>query len=202
MITIIDYGLGNLKNIEKTIQTLGHEVQITSKYSEIKASQLIILPGVGAFETAIKNLTKCGLNNFLKDYILAKKPFLGICLGFQLLFQFSEENGGQEGLNIFPGKVKLFQTKNIKVPHMGWNTVEIQNDKLNLFQKQNKDYFYFVHSYYVAETLPDLVASTTNYGIEFISSIEQENLFASQFHPEKSGAKGLILLKNFLKNIK
>lgn len=198
MITIIDYGAGNLKNIAKAFEYLGHKVIITNDLEDLKKSSLLVLPGVGAFELGIKNLEKLRLDSFIKDYINNQKPFLGVCLGFQLLFESSEENGSHQGLGIFKGEVKKFELANLKVPHMGWNTVMPQHDALNLYPKNSSNYYYFVHSYYVSTSEQNIISTKTNYGIDFVSSIETPKLLATQFHPEKSGAQGLKLLENFL----
>ena len=202
MITIIDYGAGNLKNIAKAFEYLGHKVIIANDLEELKKTSLLVLPGVGAFELGIKNLKKLQLDSFIKDYINSQKPFLGVCLGFQLLFESSEENGSHQGLGIFKGEVKKFELANLKVPHMGWNTVTPQHDALNLYPKNSSNYYYFVHSYYVSTSEQNIISTKTNYGIDFVSSIETPKLLATQFHPEKSGAQGLKLLENFLTQLR
>ncbi|MFA5879026.1 MAG: imidazole glycerol phosphate synthase subunit HisH [Candidatus Margulisiibacteriota bacterium] len=198
MINIIDYKAGNLKNVLKAFEFLGYKANITNNLDDLKKSSLLVLPGVGAFELGITNLKNLHLISFLKDYINSEKPFLGICLGFQLLFESSHENGFHQGLGIFEGTVKKFETTNLKVPHMGWNTVKIKKDEANLYSTKDNAYYYFVHSYYVATSDRNIIATTTNYGPDFVSSIEKKNLLATQFHPEKSGEQGLTLLKNFI----
>jgi glutamine amidotransferase len=214
MITIIDYHVGNLKSVEKAFAHLGYEAILSSDPKTIANTDLLVLPGVGAFEEGIKNLNKLGLSPLIKNHIAQNKPFLGICLGFQLLFESSEEHGNNQGLGIFKGQVKNFANRipaDLKIPHMGWNNLNIIQDDANLFQSSPVSvrahsrspltiipYVYFVHSYYVESPEKNLVCTTTNYGIDFISSIQRGNLLGTQFHPEKSGDVGLNILKNYL----
>jgi len=202
MITIIDYGMGNLRSVEKAFEHIGKKAVITSDRKKILKSSLIVLPGVGSFSAAMTNLKKLNLIEAVKSTISYGKPFLGLCLGMQILFEKSEE-GNCPGLGIFQGKVRKFSYKhNLKIPHMGWNTVKqlkIKNETLKIFKGiENNSYFYFVHSFYVAPKDKKIIATTTNYGINFASSIFYKNIFATQFHPEKSQMNGLKLLKNYV----
>lgn len=196
MIAIIDYDMGNLKSVSKAFTQIGANACVTRDPKKIKEAQKIVLPGVGAFSKCMENLANYGLIEFLKDEIKRGKKFLGICLGFQLLFDESEEFGPSKGLGILPGKVKRFQGK-VKVPHIGWNQIR-QKKKSILFKEiSDESFFYFVHSYYVVPQDPQLIASETDYGISFCSSIEKDNILACQFHPEKSQRLGLKILENF-----
>jgi len=202
MISIIDYGMGNLHSVHNALKTMGFDSIITSNKSDIYKSEGVILPGVGAYPDCMNNLIKLGLKEVIND-IIFKKPFLGICLGLQLLFQESEEFGPVEGLKIFDGKVKKFpdhmkvNDERLKIPHMGWNTVSIKKETPFLKGIPDNTYFYFVHSYYV-DCEDKLVSTVTNYGIKFVSSIcWEDTLFACQFHPEKSQKYGLKILENF-----
>jgi len=198
MITIIDYGVGNLKSVQKAFDYLGYPVEVTNDLDKLKNATILVLPGVGAFEEGMAQLTKMGAIPIIKDHIKQKKPFLGICLGFQLLFETSEENGIHQGLGIFKGAVKNFTDRidsNLKIPHMGWNTLSpIQSHYLKGLP--DHPFVYFVHSYFV-EAEPDIILSKTTYGLEFVSAIAKDNVLATQFHPEKSGDVGLSILKNF-----
>ncbi len=204
MIAIIDYGMGNLRSVAKALESLGAEVKITASPDIIKKASGVILPGVGAMPDAMKALQKAKVIASIKKTIAEDKPFLGICLGLQLLFETSEEGGGCKGLGIFKGSVPKFSfpkaQADLKIPHMGWNTIEIKDQKLKILDKVNDEsYVYFVHSYYVKPQDKKIIATTTNYGIEFCSSIAKGNLFACQFHPEKSQKIGLKILSNFVK---
>jgi imidazole glycerol-phosphate synthase subunit HisH len=201
MITIIDYGVGNLRSVQKAIEYLGYKVQISSEASVIKKAQLLILPGQGAFSEAMKNLERTELVPYIKEFLQDNRPFLGICVGFQILFEESYEHGTHKGLGVFKGCVKKFASRDHKIPHMGWNTIEINQDKNGIFQNlKEKSFTYFVHSYYVETSQTELISTTTNYaGIDFTSSIQKENLLATQFHPEKSGKVGLEILSNFFR---
>ena len=207
LIAVVDYGMGNLRSVAKAIELVGAKVVVSNKQKELLASNGIVFPGVGAFNAALVNLKKTGLLSCLHDCISSSKPFLGLCLGFQLLFDHSQEGSGK-GLSIIHGNVKAFNFKNskLKVPHMGWNTVSI--NKENKFSKEmfkgikNNSYFYFVHSYYCVPKSYDVVAAKTSYGIDFCSAVAKGNYWASQFHPEKSGANGLKLLANFVDKVK
>lgn len=207
MIAVIDYGMGNLRSVQKAFEAVGAKAAVTRKPAEILSASSVVLPGVGAFKDCMDNLKRLDLIDVVHKSIQSGKPFLGICLGLQLLFQQSEEFGQVPGLEILAGDVVGFtggmpgpsNGSSLKIPHMGWNTVRIK--KTNpLFQSiPDESYFYFVHSYYVVPKRRDDVASTTQYGIEFVSSVHHENLYALQFHPEKSQKLGLTILKNFFR---
>lgn len=198
MIAIIDYDAGNLKSVEKALQHLGEECKITRDVNEIASAEKVILPGVGAFKDAMEKLEKYHLVDVIKEVAEKGTPFLGICLGLQLLFDSSEEGPGVPGLGILPGKIVAFPKKEgYKIPHMGWNSLKIAPDA-TLFQGIDREpYVYFVHSYYLeAEEVSD-VAATTEYITTVHASVQRGNVFACQFHPEKSGDVGLQILKNF-----
>lgn len=200
LITIIDYGVGNLRSIEKAIEKLGETPLLTHDPEKVSEASKVILPGVGAFDEAIKNLKKRGLDEAIHKIIAKKIPFLGICLGMQLLFKKSEE-GELAGLGILKGENKKFIPKDgFKVPQMGWNTLEIKDQNSKLLKGIPKNTFmYFVHSFYVTTPQKEAIASTTNYSLDFVSTVETENIFLTQYHPEKSGQMGLQILNNFLK---
>ncbi len=197
MIAIIDYDAGNLKSVEKAIQHLGAECKITRDAEEILGADKVILPGVGAFGDAMEKLHQFGLVEVIRQVVSANTPFLGICMGLQLLFESSDEAPGVEGLGILPGKIVAFpKAESYKIPHMGWNSLEIQEDARLFLGIPQQSYVYFVHSYYLeAADLSD-VAATTEYITHVHASVERGNLFACQFHPEKSGEVGLQILKN------
>lgn len=197
VVTLVDYGMGNLGSVKKAFEYLGFEVKLASKGFELERADCLVLPGVGAFKEAMERLKSKGIKGEIRKKVLQDKiPFLGICLGMQLLFEFSYE-GESEGLNIIEGKVKLFPKKEgVKIPHMGWNKINVVKDS-PLLKGLDGQYFYFVHSYYVDTPDGDIISSTCIHGIEFTASVERENIFATQFHPEKSGETGLYLLKNF-----
>ena len=196
MIAIIDYGMGNLRSVQKALEKVGAKTLITQNPAEIKSADKVILPGVGAMRPAMEKLDSLGLIDAIKDTINSGKPFLGICLGLQLLFDESDEGGKVKGLGILPGKVIRFN--DLKVPHMGWNQINIANPPCPLFNGiENSGYVYFCHSYYVAPADPSVTATTTRYGRDFASSVARKNLFGVQFHPEKSQDIGLKILKNF-----
>jgi glutamine amidotransferase len=205
MITIVDYGMGNLCSVQKSLEKIGASTRITSDPKEIAQAQALVLPGVGAFGAVIKNLKKYRLIDVLKQKITEKTPFLGICLGLQVLFEKSEESPEVPGLGIFKGTVRHFYSsgsfprKKLTIPHMGWNQVSLKKVSAFFQAVPENTYFYFVHSFYVAPEDKKLVLGTTKHGISFISAIEHENIIATQFHPEKSGDWGLTLLKNFVK---
>ncbi len=200
MIAIIDYGMGNLRSVQKAFEAVGAQAKITNDTQSILDACSVVLPGVGAFKDCMDNLVRFDLVDVIHSSIKSGKPFLGICLGLQLLFEQSNEFGNVPGLGIFPGQVERFHFKEnseLKIPHMGWNTVNIQK-KAPLFNGiDSSSYFYFVHSYFVKPEDPDIVATTTCYGEEFVSGIQFENIYAFQFHPEKSQSLGLNILKNF-----
>jgi len=197
MIAIIDYDAGNLKSVEKALLFLGEEVKITSNAEEILSADKIILPGVGAFGDAMEKLNTRGLSEVIREAVKRKIPLLGICLGLQLLFEASEESPGVDGLSVLKGKIKRIPDKEgFKVPHIGWNSLKI-NPESKLFAGIPEDsYVYFVHSYYLAAEEP-IVAATNDYVVDIPAAVENEHVFACQFHPEKSGDIGLRLLKNF-----
>ena len=185
MIAIIDYDAGNLKSVEKALIALGEEVIVSRDSSEILQADKVILPGVGSFGDAMNNLDRFGLVDTIKNVVAKDTPFLGICLGLQLLFKESEETPGAEGLNL------------LKIPHMGWNSLNVKDDA-RLFAGINANpYVYFVHSYYLKADNDDIVAASTEYSTHIHASVEKGNLFACQFHPEKSSETGLRILKNF-----
>ena len=198
MIAIIDYGMGNLRSVQKGLERVGFETVVTRDVSQIQAARGVVLPGVGAFSACMENLAKFALVEPIREIVRQKKPFLGICLGFQLLFSESEEFGKQKGLGLFSGRVVGFHAdQDLKVPHMGWNRIEKQQDSPFLDGISNGDYVYFVHSFYVVPQDNGIIATTTEYGRSFVSSVATERLFACQFHPEKSQELGLRILANF-----
>ncbi|TMA94784.1 MAG: imidazole glycerol phosphate synthase subunit HisH [Deltaproteobacteria bacterium] len=198
MIAIIDYGMGNLRSVQKGLEHVGFKAVVTRDVSEIDAARGVVLPGVGAFSACMENLGKFGLIEPIQKIVRRKKPFLGICLGLQLLFSESEEFGKQKGLDLFAGKVVGFHAEeNLKVPHMGWNRIEKKKESPFLEGIVSGDYVYFVHSFYVVPDESSIVATKTDYGNSFVSSIATDRLFACQFHPEKSQELGLRILANF-----
>ena len=197
MIAIVDYGMGNLKSVTNAFRKLGADVVITRDKKAIETSKAIVLPGVGAFGKCIENLKKLDLLDFLHGLILNNKPYLGICLGMQILFETSEEAPGVKGMGFVKGTVPRFKG-NIKVPHMGWNSIEIIKDGGIFKGIKDGEYFYFVHSYFCLPEERDVIATKTIYGTEFASSIQKGCVFACQFHPEKSQKVGLRLLQNFI----
>jgi glutamine amidotransferase len=202
MIAIIDYGMGNLRSVQKGLERVGFDAVVTRDAAEIHAARGVVLPGVGAFSACMENLAKFGLIETIREIVRGHKPFLGICLGFQLLFAESEEFGSQAGLDLFPGKVVGFRASaELKVPHMGWNRVDKKQDSPFLEGISSGDYVYFVHSFYVVPDDQGIVATTTDYGAPFVSSIATDRLFACQFHPEKSQELGLRILANFGRSV-
>ena len=196
MIAIVDYGMGNLRSVTNAFTRLGASIVVTREKREIAEAGAIVLPGVGAFGKCMENLREFDLLDVLREQIINGKPYLGICLGLQMLFESSEEAPGVEGLGLVRGCVKRFKN-NVKVPHMGWNQVE-QLKAPQIFKGIGQgEHFYFVHSFY-PEPAEDVIASRTDYGSPFASSIERGNIFACQFHPEKSQKVGLRLLQNFI----
>ena len=198
MIAVIDYDAGNLKSVQKAVQFLGQECIVTREPEQILSADKVILPGVGSFGDAMAKLEQYGLVSVIRSVVEQKIPFLGICLGLQLLFESSDESPGVPGLGILPGRIVAFpKTEGYKIPHMGWNLVEAKPGTA-LFQGigQN-EYVYFVHSYYLQAERKNDVAAVTEYILPFHAAVEHDNIFACQFHPEKSGNVGLKILKNF-----
>ena len=199
MIGIIDYDAGNIKSVEKAFQYLGEPVTVSREPEELLAADKVVLPGVGSFGDAMENLQRFGLVEVIRQIAEKGTPFLGICLGLQLLFEKSEESPGVEGLGLMKGEILRFpEEPGIKIPHMGWNSLQYPK-KSRLFQGiPEETYVYFVHSYYLSASDADVVAATASYGSTvFHAAVEQEDLFACQFHPEKSSSAGLRILKNF-----
>lgn len=198
MIAIIDYDAGNIRSVEKAMAKLGQEVWITRDRERIMNADKVILPGVGSFGDAMAHLREYNLVEVIKDVVAEKKPFLGICLGLQLLYESSEETPGVEGLGILKGKIlKIPEQKDLKIPHMGWNSLRLQNDGRLFRGIEQNPYVYFVHSYYLKAGEEETVKATTEYSVNIHASVEKDNVFACQFHPEKSGDLGLQILKNF-----
>lgn len=198
MIAIIDYNAGNLKSVEKALAAVGQESVVTRDYRTIRAADKVILPGVGAFGDAMEQLKKYELDEVIREVTAEGKPFLGICLGLQLLFAGSEENQGVEGLGILDGEVlKIPDTEGLKIPHIGWNSLELQHDGRLFAGIDAGAFVYFVHSYYLKAADAQIVRATAEYGVSIHASVEQGNVFACQFHPEKSGEVGLSILSNF-----
>ncbi len=199
MLAIIDYGAGNLRSVQKACELLGAKAEITSDAATIEKADHIILPGVGAFGDCMQSLHKTNLIETVRQVAQSGKPFLGICLGMQLLFESSEESPGVEGLGIFPGEiVKIPKQENYKIPHMGWNSLRFPKETPLFAGLPENPFVYFVHSYYAKPKDTSIVAATTDYCGELTVSIQKDNIFATQFHPEKSGDIGLMILKNFL----
>ena len=198
MITIIDYDAGNLKSVEKALISLGEEVIVSRDSSEILQADKVILPGVGAFGDAMNNLDHFGRLEVIKEIVDNNTPFLGICLGLQLLFEESEEAPGVAGLGILKGKIlKIPPKEGLKIPHMGWNSIDIKPEARLFKGIKNNSYVYFVHSYYLKADDEAIVAASTEYSTHIHASVEKDNVFACQFHPEKSSELGLKILKNF-----
>lgn len=199
MIAILDYDAGNIKSVEKAVAYLGEEGIITRDKDIILSSDKVILPGVGSFGDAMNKLSEYKLCDVIYDVVDSGKPFLGICLGLQLLYKESEESPGAAGLGILEGRIKRIPDKeSLKVPHIGWNSLDIRKDAKLFKGVPDNSYVYFVHSYYLeADNLEDVVA-TTEYSAHIHASVEHENVFACQFHPEKSSEVGLKILKNFI----
>jgi glutamine amidotransferase len=222
MIALVDYGMGNLRSVEKALERVGGDVRIVSNPNDVLAARAMVLPGVGAFGDCLINLEKAGLVQATRDFIASNRPFLGICLGFQALFESSEEAPGRQGLAVIAGTVPRFHPDGratqaetsgqgpvpapgpsaagpLKVPHMGWNQLRIRKPGCPLLNGvADGSYVYFVHSYYCQPKNPSVVCATTEYGVEFCSMLWADNVFATQFHPEKSQAVGLKMLENFV----
>jgi imidazole glycerol-phosphate synthase subunit HisH len=217
MIALIDYGSGNLRSAEKALARVGADVRIVNRPADVREAAAVVLPGVGAFGDCVKNLTRLGLDVAIREFIATGKPFLGICVGLQMLFESGAESPGVAGLGVLPGTVPRLATNGLKVPHMGWNRLRVRQAKCPLFAgledvgrvtprgaasggaANNGPWVYFVHSYYGAPRQDSIVAATTEYGIEFASVICSGNIYATQFHPEKSQAVGLQMLENFVR---
>ena len=198
MIAIIDYDAGNLKSVEKALQSLGEDVLVTRDRPELLSADKVILPGVGNFGDAMEKLEGFGLVNVIQDVIRQGKPFLGICLGLQLLFERSEEAPGVKGLGILKGEIlRIPDGDGLKVPHIGWNSLKLQNQGRLFAGLEEEPYVYFVHSYYLKAADSQIVKAVTEYGVPIDASVEQGNVYACQFHPEKSSRTGLAILKNF-----
>lgn len=201
MIKIIDYGMGNLRSVQKSLEGVGYKAEITSDPDKVKKASGVILPGVGAFADAIDNLKSGGMADAVKHIVKEGKPLLGICLGMQLLMTVSEENGLYDGLGVIEGqvlKIPSQQTRStLKVPHMGWNAVTINTEHRLISGIEDNSYFYFVHSYYVKPDNEKYIVTNTNYGIDYCSVIAKDNVMGIQFHPEKSSSLGQKILKNF-----
>ncbi len=199
MTAIIDYDAGNLRSVEKALAYLGEESVITRDREEILAADRVILPGVGNFGDAMHQLYRMGLDDVIREVVGRQIPFLGICLGLQLLFDESEESPGVPGLGILRGRiVRIPDTPGLKIPHIGWNSLTLENNGRLFAGLSEEPYVYFVHSYYLQADDPRIVTASTEYGAHIHASVEQDNIFACQFHPEKSGAVGLQILKNFI----
>lgn len=200
MIAIIDYNAGNLKSVEKALGYLGEECVITRDFGEIRDADKVILPGVGAFGDAMEQLKKYELDKILREVAAEKKPLLGICLGLQLFFEGSDESRGVEGLHLLDGQIlRIPDQPGLKIPHIGWNSLHLQNGGRLFNGIEEASYVYFVHSYYLRAKDEQIVKATTEYSTLIHASVEQENVFACQFHPEKSGTIGLSILRNFAK---
>lgn len=209
MIAIIDYGMGNLRSVHKAFAAVGHDAVVTRDPALLNKAGHLVLPGVGAFADCMANLAEYGLIEPIRKGIASGKPFLGICLGLQVLFTESEEFGVHKGMDIVPGRVRRFpfeqgsgqsisgELSPLKVPHMGWNELALERVAPPLQHVPTGTHVYFVHSYYVEPSDPSVIATTTDYGRAFVSSIWRDNIFACQFHPEKSQAVGLQIVKNF-----
>ena len=199
MTAIIDYGAGNIRSVEKALRYLGDDCYVTNDPKEIRKAGRVILPGVGAFGKAMDSMRASGLEETVKEVAKSGTPFLGICLGLQLLFPRSEESPNAIGLALLDGEIVRFSPDpSLKVPHMGWNSLELKNDGRLFKNLPDQPYVYFVHSYYLKAKNRNEVKASCNYGIDFDASVESGNVFACQFHPEKSGETGLQILKNFL----
>ncbi len=198
MIAIIDYNAGNLKSVEKALHFLGQECVVTRDFHEIEQADKVILPGVGAFGDAMGQLKKYELDKVIREVTEKETPFLGICLGLQLLFEGSDESQGVEGLHILDGAIRRIPDQpGLKIPHIGWNSLNLQNNGRLFAGLEEHPYVYFVHSYYLQAKDEQIVKATTEYSTTIHSSVEKDNIFACQFHPEKSGDVGLAILKNF-----
>jgi len=197
MIAIIDYGMGNLFSVEKAFVKLGAEVVVTSDPAVILRADKVVLPGVGAFGDCMGNLTECGMVDVIHEVIKRGTPFMGICLGMQVLFEGSEEDPGVKGLGVFPGMVRKIEAPDLKIPQMGWNCLEFGTDSPLFANLPPEPYVYFVHSYHAVPTDPKVITATVDYGGSVTAAVGRDNVQAVQFHPEKSGTVGLSMLANF-----
>ena len=196
MLAVIDYGVGNLFSVEKAFAYLNIDVKVTSSEDDLKSAEQIVLPGVGAFGDCMKNLHATGLIPTIKEEISNGKKFLGICVGLQILFESSEESPNVDGLKIFRGSVRKINADNLKIPHMGWNSIETRDEKI--FRGLKNPYVYFVHSYHATPEDRSVVVATSEYGEEITAAVKRDNVTAVQFHPEKSGDVGQQILKNWI----
>lgn len=200
-VAIVDYGMGNLHSVGKAVERLGHQIIVTASQAEIEAADGVILPGVGAFGDAMKQLSQTGLDKVLHDVAKRGQPLLGICLGMQLLFDESEEHGNYQGLGLLPGKVVRFVEGELKIPHMGWNKLQFKAKNDALLAGLEEGYVYFVHSYHVLPTDRADLLAVTDYGHEVTAIVGRGNVYGMQFHPEKSSELGMALLESFLSNV-
>ena len=199
MIAIIDYGVGNLFSVEKALLAAGAEAKVTGSAEDVQTAEKLVLPGVGAFGDCMQDFTRSGLAPVLKERVAAGVPLLGICVGLQILFEDSEESPGVPGLGLIKGHVRRINAPGLKVPHMGWNAIEPTGEKSYLFRElELPSYVYFVHTYHAVPDERSVISSVTNYGTELTASVQQDNIQATQFHPEKSGDVGLAILRNFV----
>lgn len=199
MVAIIDYNAGNIKSVEKALALLGEPCVVTRDFQEIRRADKVILPGVGAFGDAMEQLRKYELDKVIHEVVADETPFLGICLGLQLLFAGSEESSGVEGLHVLEGDVvRIPDKEGLKIPHIGWNSLSLQNNGRLFAGIEDQSYVYFVHSYYLRAADEQIVKATTDYSTCIHASVEQGNVFACQFHPEKSSSVGLKILQNFI----
>ena len=202
MIAVIDYDAGNIKSVEKALDFLGQEADVTGEKEKILAADHVILPGVGAFGDAMENLRSRGLDQVIYEVNRRGTPFLGICLGLQLLFERSDEAPGAEGLGVLKGEIlRIPESDGLKIPHMGWNSLHLQNNGRLFRGVEENAYVYFVHSYYLKAADESIVKASTEYGTHIHASVEKDNVFACQFHPEKSSDVGLKILKNFIETV-
>ncbi len=198
MIKIVDYGMGNLRSVQKAFERIGADATVVSQPADVAGADKLVLPGVGAFRDGIGQLKRTGLDRPVREHIAADKPFLGICLGLQLLFDVSYEDGQWEGLGVLPGAVVRFTDQaDLKIPHMGWNSLEFAKPARIFEGVPEGSSVYFVHSYFAVPQDESVIAARTEHGTRFVSAIAKNNLFATQFHPEKSQSVGLRLLRNF-----
>ena len=203
MIAVIDYGAGNIQSVYKALVHIGCDAQVTRDRDVILKADGAILPGVGSFGDAMDTMNKHGIKDTVLDYIKSNKPFLGICLGLQLLFPESEESEGAKGLSVFDGSItKIPSGEGLKIPHIGWNSLDIKKRDGIFKGIEDNPYVYFVHSYYLKAKNPEIVAAKTNYGVTIDAAVEMNNVIATQFHPEKSGDVGLKMLRNFADIVK